>query len=133
VFNTYSQAHMTGPLYHAALGRLEGVVFDRSHHAEEAFPTSAQAELFDFDTLVAPSMAARGKSAGLETLLNDDADFLSRHGVRWWIGSSGTFDPDTVASARHQSVQAVSNLYGSSEFGLFAISCPASPGDFHIA
>ena len=65
-FNAYSQAHMTGPLYHAALSRLRGVVFDRSHHAEEIFPTSAQAELFDFDTLVAPSKAVRGKGIGLQ-------------------------------------------------------------------
>ena len=66
VFNAYSQAHMTGPLYHAALSRLGSVVFDRSHHAEEIFPTSAQAELFDFDTLVAPSKAVRGKGIGLQ-------------------------------------------------------------------
>jgi phenylacetate-CoA ligase len=133
VFNVYSQAHMTGPLYHAAITRLGGVVFDRSHHTEETFPTLAQAELFDFDTLVAPSRAVRGKGVGLQTLLDEHADFLSRHGVRWWIGSSGTFDDDSIVSAKRHGVQAVSNLYGSSEFGLFAISCPASRGDFHIA
>ena len=133
VFNVYSQAHMTGPLYHAALNRLGGVVFDRSHHAEETFPASAQAELFDFDTLVSPAKALRGKGVGLQTLLDEDADFLSRHGVRWWIGSSGTFDPDTITSARRQGVEAISNLYGCSEFGLFAISCPSNPGDFHVA
>jgi phenylacetate-coenzyme A ligase PaaK-like adenylate-forming protein len=133
VFNVYSQAHMTGPLYHAALSRLGAVVFDRGHHAEEIFPTSAQAELFDFDTLVAPSKAVRGKGVGLQTLQEEDADFLSRHGVRWWIGSSGTFDPDTIASARRQGVEAISNLYGCSEFGLFAISCPLNPGDFYVA
>jgi phenylacetate-CoA ligase len=133
VFNAYSQAHMTGPLYHAALSRLGAVVFDRSHHAEEIFPTSAQAELFDFDALVAPSKAVRGKGIGLQTLLEEDPDFLSRHSVRWWIGSSGTFGPDTIASARCQGVEAISNLYGCSEFGLFAISCPSNPGDFHVA
>jgi phenylacetate-coenzyme A ligase PaaK-like adenylate-forming protein len=132
-FNVYSQAHMTGPLYHAAVSRLGGVVFDRSHHAEESFPTLAQAELFDFDTLVAPSRAVRGKGVGLQTLLAENADFLSRHGVRWWIGSSGTFDDDIVVSAKRQGVQAISNLYGSSEFGLFAISCSSNRGDFHIA
>jgi phenylacetate-CoA ligase len=118
VFNAYSQAHMTGPLYHAALSRLGGVVFDRSHHAEEIFPTSAQAELFDFDTLVAPSKAVRGKGVGLQTLLEEDADFLSRHSVRWWIGSSGTFDPDTISSARHQGVEAISNL----QFGRIVVT-----------
>ena len=115
---------MTGPLYHAALSRLGGVVFDRSHHAEETFPTSAQADLFDFDTLVAPSKAVRGKGVGLQTLREEDRDFLSGHGVRRWIGSSGTFDPDTTALARRQGVEPISNLYGCSEFGLFAISCP---------
>jgi phenylacetate-CoA ligase len=83
--------------------------------------------------LVAPSKAVRGKGTGLQTLLEEDAKFLSRHGVRWWIGSSGTFDPDTIGSARHQGVETISNLYGCSEFGLFAISCPSNPGDFHIA
>lgn len=133
VFNAYSQGHMTGPLYHAALTRFGAIVFDRSHHAEEIFPTSAQAELFDFDALVAPSKAARGKAIGLQTLLEEDPDFLSRHGVRWWIGSSGTFGADTMASARRGGVEATSNLYGCSEFGLFAISCPSNPGDFHVA
>jgi phenylacetate-CoA ligase len=132
-FNAYRQAHLTGPLYHAALSRLRSTVFDRSHHAEEVFPTSAQADLFDFDTLVIPSKAARGKSVGLQTLLDEDPSFLSRHSVRWWIGSSGTFDPETIVSARRQGVETVTNLYGSSEFGLFASSCPAAPGDYHIA
>jgi phenylacetate-CoA ligase len=133
VFNAYSQAHMTGPLYHAALSRLGSIVFDRSHHAEEVFATSAQAALFDFDTLVIPAKAVRGKSVGLQTLLDEDANFLARHGVQWWIGSSGTFDPETIAAARRQGVQTVTNFYGSSEFGLFASSCPATPGDYHIA
>src|SRR5207245_3307357 len=47
-FNGYSQAHVTGVLYNAALRRLGGVVYDRSHHPEELFSTLAQMELFDF-------------------------------------------------------------------------------------
>jgi phenylacetate-CoA ligase len=53
--------------------------------------------------------------------------------VRWWIGSSGTFDPQIVSRARDQGVEIASNLYGSSEFALFAISCTDKDGDFHIA
>ena len=132
VFNVYNQAHLTGPLYNEALRRLGGTVFDRSHHSEEFFPTLAQAELFDFDTLILPGRTTGGKGVGLVDLLDDDPNFLARHGVRWWIGSSGTFEPRTVASARRQGVHAVSNLYGSSEFGLFAISCATTPGDFHV-
>jgi len=133
VFNGYSHSHLTGPLYNGALRRLGGIVYDRSHHPEELFSTLAQAELFDFDTLVLPGRTTRGKGVGLANLLDDDPHLLARHAVLWWIGSSGTFDAQTVASARQQGVKVVSNLYGSSEFGLFAISCPSIPGDHHVA
>ena len=124
---------MTGPLYHEAIRRLGGTVYDRSHHSEDVFSTLAQAELFDFDTLILPSRTYPGKGAGLQTLLEKDPNFLAGHGVRWWIASSGTVDADTRALAALQGVQVVSNLYGSSEFGLFAISCRTNPEDFHIA
>src|SRR5262249_27237796 len=133
VFNGYSQGHLTGPLYHATLCRLDGIVFDRSHHAEELFPTLAQMDLFDFDTLVLPSRATRGKSVGLADVLAEDPDVLARHGVRWWIGSSGTFDEACVQIAKGQGVESVSNLLGASEFGLFGISCPKVGRDFHVA
>jgi len=133
VFNGYSQSHMTGLLYHAALRRLGGVVYDRSHHPEEQFSTVAQIELFDFDTLILPERTMRGKGVGLADLLGDDPHLLTRCGVRWWIGSSGTFDVETLTSARQQGVASVSNLYGASEVGLFAISCPTIPGDYHVA
>jgi phenylacetate-CoA ligase len=132
-FNGYSQAHLTGPLYHAALQRLGGVVFDRSHHAEEVFSTEAQAELFDFDTLILPGRTTRGKGLGLADLIERDPEFLRRHGVRWWIGSSGTFEAAIVEAARRQGVTRVSNLYGASEFGLFAIMCEQNIGDYHVA
>ena len=132
-FNGYSQGHLTGPLYTEALRRLGGTVYDRSHHPEEVFSTVAQAELFDFDTLVVPGQTTTGKGAGLATFLEEDDPWLERHGVRWWIGSSGTFDVATVAAARRQGVEAVTNLYGSSEFGLFAVSCSQVPGDFHVS
>lgn len=133
VFNAYSQAHVTGPLYNGALRRLGAVVYDRSHHPEEIFSTLAQTELFDFDTLVLPARTTRGKGVGLANLLDEDPKFLARRGVRWWVGSSVTFDAETVERAREQGVQVVSNLYGSSEFALFAISCPNIPGDYHVA
>src|SRR5262249_18133604 len=127
------QAHLTGPLYHAALQRLGGVVFDRSHHTEDVFPTEAQADLFDFDTLVLPGHTTRGKGVGLAELLERDPGFLRRHGVRWWIGASGTFDAALVEATRRQGVASVSNLYGASEFGLFAIMCEQNVGDYHLA
>ena len=133
VFNAYSQAHVTGPLYGAALRLMGGVIYDRSHHPEELFSTLAQTELFDFDTVVLPAKSTRGKGVGLADLLDEDPEFLARHHVRWWIGSSGTFDAETVERARDRGVQAVSNLYGSSEFALFAISCSKTPGDYHVA
>jgi phenylacetate-CoA ligase len=133
VFNAYSHAHVTGPLYNGAFRQLGAVVYDRSHHPEELFSTLAQTELFDFDTLVLPGRTTRGKGVGLANLLDEDPKLLVRGGVRWWVGSSGTFDAETVERAQEQGVQVVSNLYGSSEFGLFAISCPKSPGDYHVA
>jgi len=133
VFNGYSQGHLTGPLYDAALRRLGATVYDRSHHPEDFFSTVAQMDLFDFDTLVLPARATRGKGAGLADLLEKDSSLLARHGVRWWIGSSGTFDEPTVQRARAQGVESVSNLYGSSEFGIFAISCVKTPGEFHVS
>jgi phenylacetate-coenzyme A ligase PaaK-like adenylate-forming protein len=132
-FNGYNQGHLTGPLYDAALRRLGSVVYDRSHHPEEFFSTLAQMDLFDFDTLVLPERAQRGKGIGLADLLRDTPNVLARHGVRWWIGSSGTFDAESRAVVREQGVESVSNLYGASEFGLFAMSCTKIPGDFHIA
>ena len=133
VFNSYSQGHMTGPLYGAALRRLGGVVYDRSHHPEELFSTPAQMELFDFDTLILPERTKRGKGVGLVELLASNPNLLAHHRVRWWIGSSGTFDAESRAIARRQGVEGVSNLYGASEFGLVSISCAANPGDFHLA
>jgi len=133
VFNGYSHGHLTGPLYNAALRRLGGVVYDRSHHPEELFSTLAQMDLFDFNTLILPERTTRGKGAGLANLLGDDPNLLTRQGVRWWIGSSGTFDAESRAVAREQGVESVSNLYGASEFGLFAISCSKIPGDYHVA
>jgi len=133
VFNAYRQAHVTGPLYGGALRRLGAVVYDRSHHPEELFSTLAQTELFDFDTMVLPARTVRGKSVGLANLLDEDPPFLVRRGVRWWIGSSGTFDTGTMDRARRQGVQVITDLYGSSEFAAFAISCSKSPGDYHVA
>jgi phenylacetate-coenzyme A ligase PaaK-like adenylate-forming protein len=133
VFNGYSHSHVTGLLYNAVLRQLGGVVYDRSHHPEELFSTVAQMELFDFDTLILPERTKRGKGVGLADLLSDDPHLLTRRGVRWWIGSSGTFDAKTLASVWKQGIASVSNLYGASEFGLFAISCPKIPGDYHVA
>jgi phenylacetate-CoA ligase len=133
VFNGYSQSHMTGPVYNAALRRMGAVVYDRSHHPEELFSTTAQMELFDFDTLILPARTKRGKAIGLVDLLAGDPDLLARRGVRWWIGSSATFGDENRMLVQKQGVESISNLYGSSEVGLFGISCARQPGDFHIA
>ena len=132
-FNAFSQGHVTGPLFNAALRRLGSVVYDRSHHPEDVFSTKAQTELFDFDTLIIPGQTTRGKGVGLANLLDEDAGFIERHKLRWWLGSAGTFDPELVNRAKQQGIQAVSNLYGSSEFAPFGLSCLDNPCDYHIA
>jgi hypothetical protein len=89
-------------------------------------------KLFEVDTVVLPERATRGKGIGIIDLLDASPAFLGDHGVCWWIGSSGTFNPSTTDRVRRAGVS-VSNLYGSSEVGLFAISCERSPGDFHVS
>jgi phenylacetate-coenzyme A ligase PaaK-like adenylate-forming protein len=101
--------------------------------AEDVFSTAQQMRLFDFDTLVMPARTIRGKSVGIDTLLDQEPGLLERNKVRWWIGSSGTFGPEVVNQARVHGITAISNLYGSSEFAVFAISCAANPRDFHIS
>jgi phenylacetate-CoA ligase len=131
-FNAFSQGHVTGPLFNAALRRLGAVVYDRSHHPEDIFSTFDQTELFDFDTLALPEKTARGKGIGLINLLEEDPNYIARHKLRWWFGSSGTFSLDTIKRAHDQGLEVVSNLYGSSEFAPFGISCPDNHGDYHI-
>ena len=133
VFNGYGQGHLTGPMYHAALQRLGATVYDRSHHPEEQFSTTGQMSLFEFDTLVLPDQTKRGKGVGLAELLAGNPDLFKQFAVRWWVGSSGGFTENSVRRAKDQGVESVSNLYGSSEFGVFAISCPHHPGDYHVA
>jgi phenylacetate-CoA ligase len=133
VFNAYSQAHVTGPLYHAALQRLGATVIDRSHHPEDMFSTAQQMRLFDFDTLVMPARTIRGKGIGIDTLLDQEPGLFERNRVPWWIGSSGTFGPEVVNQAQACGIAAISNLYGSSEFAVFALSCAAHPSDFHVS
>jgi len=131
-FNAFSQGHVTGPLFNAALRSLGAVVYDRSHHPEDLFSTFDQSELFDFDTLALPEKTARGKGVGLIDLLERDPKYIARHKLRWWFGSSGTFSTDTIGRAKDQGLEVVSNLYGSSEFAPFGISCPDNHGDYHI-
>jgi phenylacetate-CoA ligase len=133
VFNAYSQAHITGPVYHSALQKLGATVIDRSHHSEELFSTAQQMRLFDFDTIVMPARTIRGKSVGIDTLFNQESQLFEPGKLRWWIGSSGTFDPEVVNQAQARGITAISNLYGSSEFAVFAISCAAHPTDFHVS
>src|SRR5262249_15688873 len=132
-FNAYSQAHVTGPVYHAALQKLGATVIDRSHHAEDTFSTAQQMRLFDVDTIVMPARTVRGKSVGIDTLLDREPGLFERNKVHWWIGSSGTFDPEVVNQARAHGIASISNLYGSSEFAVFAISCAVHPSDFHVS
>ena len=132
-FNAYSQAHITGPVYHAALQELGATVVDRGHHSEDIFSTAQQMRLFDFDTLVMPARTIPGKSVGIDTLLDHEPGLFERNTVRWWIGSSGTFGPEVVNRARAHGIAAISNLYGSSEFAVFAITCAAHQSDFHVS
>src|ERR1700741_3764135 len=80
-----------------------------------------------------PARTIQGKSVGIDTLLDNERNLFERNKVRWWIGSSGTFSPEIVNQARAHGITAISNLYGSSEFAVFAISCAVHPSHFHVS
>lgn len=131
-FIGYRQGHLTGPLYKSVLQRLAATVYERSHHPEDFFSTLDQMELFDFDTLALPEHEKGGKGVGLIDLLDEDPDLLTRKKIRWWLGSSGSFSAESVARAKENGVESVTNLFGSSDIGIFSISCPAVAADFHV-
>jgi phenylacetate-coenzyme A ligase PaaK-like adenylate-forming protein len=70
---------------------------------------------------------------GLVDLLAAEPDFLARNGVLWWMGSIGTFEPALTKAACASDVAAITNLNGSCEFALFAVSCPCRPEEFQLA
>jgi phenylacetate-coenzyme A ligase PaaK-like adenylate-forming protein len=80
-----------------------------------------------------PARTVGGKGVGINALLDQEPGLFERNNVRWWIGSSGTFGPEVVKQARAHGITTISNLYGSSEFAVFAISCAVHPNDFHVS
>jgi hypothetical protein len=46
-----------------------------------------------------PARTIRGKSVGIDTLLDHEPGLFERNTARWWVGSCGTFEPGVVNKA----------------------------------
>jgi len=131
--NGYHQAHTAGSAYDGAVRLLGGISIPRHYHLDDEEATRAQLQLFHCNTLILAEHSGLHKSArAVEDLLRFDAGFFAACGIQWWIGSSTTFTPRMRDIARSQGVREVTNLYGSSEFGIFGVSCVAQPQQFHL-
>jgi phenylacetate-coenzyme A ligase PaaK-like adenylate-forming protein len=131
--NGYHQAHTAGAAYGDAITLLGGVCITRHYRNDDEEATLKQIQLFNCNVLVLAERSGLRKSGRtIEDLLKWDAEFFAHSGIKWWIGSSSTFTARARENARDQGVLAVTNLYGSSEFGIFSVSCCAHPEQFHL-
>ncbi|MGZ3461519.1 MAG: phenylacetate--CoA ligase family protein [Archangium sp.] len=131
--NGYHQGHLAARTYDAALQRLGALSIPRHYLADDEPSTFEQLSLYGCNTLIlAQRSGLRKGGKSVEDLLAADGQFFRRLGLTWWIGSSSTFTPELRTLTSSQGV-AVTNLYGSSEFGMLAVSCRAEPTHFHVA
>ncbi len=130
--NGYHQGHLAGQVYQEVIHDLGGLAIPRHYLADDEASTLEQLRLFGCNTLILAERSGLTKSGKtVEDLLRHDPRFFERCAIRWWIGSSTTFTPEMRSVAMEQGVGAVTNLYGSSEFGMLAVSCQADPTAFH--
>jgi phenylacetate-CoA ligase len=133
-FNGYHLGHAAGRGYEDVVRLLGGTSVPRHYLADDEVATLEQLGAFGCNTLILTQRSGLKKSGrAVEDLLRHDGDFFARYGIRWWLGSSSTFTAEVRETAVRQGVRAVTNLYGSSEFGTLAVSCRARPEEFHLA
>lgn len=133
-FNGYHQGHLAGPLYDDAINVLGGISLPRSHVEEEKWPTAQQIKAYGCNTLILAEGPATAKTGvAMRDIIANDAETFAACGARWWIGSSGTFSAEVIDQARELGIEAITNLFGCSEFGNMAVSCPVHWGHFHLA
>jgi phenylacetate-CoA ligase len=131
--NGYHQAHTAGSAYDGAVRLMGGISIPRHYLMDDEEATCAQIQLLHCDTLILAERSGQQKSGrSVEDLLRWDPNLFSRCGIRWWIGSSTTFTARMREIAQAQGVLAVTNLYGSSEFGMLGVSCAVQPKQFHL-
>ncbi len=131
--NGYHQAHTAGSAYDGAVRLMGGISIPRHYLMDDEEATRAQLELFHCNTLILAEHSGLHKSGRtVEDLLQWDSNLFSRCGIQWWIGSSTTFSARMREIAQAQGVLAVTNLYGSSEFGMLGVSCTVQPKQFHL-
>jgi phenylacetate-CoA ligase len=131
--NGYHQGHLAARTYDAALKCLGALSIPRHYLADDEPSTFEQLSLYGCNTLIlAQRSGLRKGGKSVEDLLASDGQFFRRLGLKWWIGSSSTFTPEIRTLTSSQGIS-VTNLYGSSEFGMLAVSCRAEPTHFHVA
>jgi phenylacetate-CoA ligase len=131
--NAYHQGHTTGAVYSDALALMGGVCIPRHYAHDEEEATLKQLKLFNCNVLILGERSGLRKSGrAVEDLWKMDPEFFTHCGIRWWIGSSGTFTAEGRDRASRQGVLAATNLYGSSEIGVCSVSCRVHPEQFHL-
>jgi phenylacetate-CoA ligase len=131
--NGYHQGHTAGAAYSDAIALLGGVCIPRHYTNDDEEATLKQIQLFNCNVLVLAERSGLPKSGRTtEDLLKWDAEFFAHSGIKWWVGSSSTFTARAREKASDQGVLAITTLYGSSEFGMFSVSCSALPEQFHL-
>jgi len=132
--NGYNQGHLAGPLYDSAIRCLGGVSLPRSLVDENRWPMVCQLDEFRCNTLILPEGPRNPKAdITMRDLLASKSAELRSCQLEWWIGSTATFSEGTIRQAKALGISMITNLYGSSEFGLFAVSCGHDAKCFHIA
>ncbi|HEU0031446.1 MAG TPA: hypothetical protein VFQ53_12495 [Kofleriaceae bacterium] len=132
--NGYHQGHVAGQVYHSAIGRIGGVSIPRHYLFDDEAATLDQLRMFRCNTIILAErsdLLKNGKT--IVALLQHSPKFFAELGIRWWLGSTSTFTAETRRIARDQGVTAITNLYGSAEFGALAVSCRVEPTHYHTA
>ncbi|MCC5617646.1 hypothetical protein LC605_21645 [Nostoc sp. CHAB 5836] len=132
-FNGYHQGHTAAPAYDDAIRLLNGICIPRHYLADDEDSTLTQIKTFRCNTLILTQRSGLKKSGRtVEDLLQYQPDFFSQCNLRWWLGSSSLFTKKIREIAYQQGVISITNFYGSSEFGILAVSCQINPDEFHL-
>jgi phenylacetate-coenzyme A ligase PaaK-like adenylate-forming protein len=123
-YSGYHGSHLAATIYEGALQRLGLTCFARHpSHSQDPLATATAFVDVEADTLVLAQGPATAKAGcGLADILAARPASLTN--IAWWLGSSGAFSAETTEQARNVGIASVTNLYGASEVGHFAVSEP---------
>jgi hypothetical protein len=129
--STYDPRHLAANLYRDALEVIGLPCFFIHHQHQTAADIVRRAADLECDAMVIAERRTAKVGCSIDDLLAHDPLFFRNRGIRWWIGSTATFSRAARSVAEEQGVAAVTNFYGSSEFGFLAVSCVREPMKFH--